>query len=286
MNESDPIGGALARLQRAADSHKGSFGSIAILGGAPGMVGAALLAGRAALHMGAGKVWLGLLDPRPYCDWQQPELMLGSTAHALAQPYTHLACGMGMGISPQSAELLGLALNTPTPLLLDADALNLLASQAHLRAQLQARWAQATVLTPHPAEAARLLACTTAEVQADRVQAVQTLARELGCTVLLKGHGTLIADPDGQISRNLTGNPALSSAGQGDTLAGMIIALAAQGLTLAEAARAGAYLHGAAADRWREQHPAGIGLTASETSLIARQILNEDVIKNSSNGNT
>ena len=152
------------------------------------------------------------------------------------------------------------------------DALNLLAGASDLAVTLALRSAP-TLLTPHPAEAARLLAQLTIRVQADRIAAAQELARGLNCVVLLKGAGTVCSD-GWRWSINASGNAALSNAGQGDALAGMLAALFAQGLEGFEAARCAAWLHGAAADQWRTHHPAGIGLSASEATDLAREWLN------------
>lgn len=277
MDEIKTLPSAALALRRGVDTHKGLYGSVAVIGGAQGMTGAALLAGRAALLLGAGKVWVGLLDDRTAVDLMQPELMLCRASSLLTQHQpTHLLAGMGMGISPEANYLLGQIIDTPYPLLLDADALNLIANDSQLQQQLAQR-NPATVLTPHPSEAARLLGLSTAEVQHDRPAAVQQLMARYQCNIVLKGHGSLVGSCDGRLTRNRSGNAALSSAGQGDVLSGIIISLCAQGLSLADAARCGVYLHGRAADDWLTTHPAGIGLTASETILLARQALNQDL---------
>ncbi|WP_373973744.1 NAD(P)H-hydrate dehydratase [Chitinibacter sp. SCUT-21] len=264
-------------LRRANDTHKGHFGSVAVIGGARGMTGAALLAGRAALMLGAGKVWVGLLDASIAVDFTQPELMLCPAEMIFTQHQpTHLLVGMGMGIAPEAKQILGLALDTSQPLLLDADALNLIAANEDLQLQLQQR-AAPTLLTPHPSEAARLLGISTAAVQQDRVAAIRELIARYRCHVVLKGHHSLVGSAAGDITRNVSGNAALSSAGQGDTLAGIIMSLCAQGLDLLDAARCVVWLHGQAADVWRAKHPAGIGLTASETIVLARQVLNHSL---------
>ncbi|QLG89062.1 NAD(P)H-hydrate dehydratase [Chitinibacter bivalviorum] len=261
-------------LLRGDDTHKGLYGGVAVIGGAHGMTGAALLAGRAALNLGAGKIWVGMLDENVAVDFHQPELMI-CRAEALFQTHlpTHFLVGMGLGMSPEANHVLALAMDTSVPLLLDADALNLIALHPHLQLQLAERSAP-SLLTPHPSEAARLLSTTTEHVQQDRVSAVRTLSERFQCHVVLKGHGTLVQAFEGELSINHSGNAALSSAGQGDTLAGIIMALCAQGLDLALAARCGVFLHGQAADDWRTRYHAGIGLTASETILLARAALN------------
>ncbi len=268
---------ALQALRRTADTHKGRFGTLAIFGGAPGMLGAPLLAGRAALKLGAGKIRLGFLANRfPELDLQQPELMLHPAAELLTMPdNTHCAAGPGFGQDEAAHRLLVALLDAPQPLLLDADALNLLAYDPELQIRLRRRDRPA-LLTPHPAEAARLLGCSTREIQADRVAAARQLARSLHSIVLLKGAGSVCSDAR-RWSLNASGNAALSNAGQGDALAGIALALHAQGLSDFDALQCAAWLHGAAADLWRQTHPGGIGLTASEVIELARELLNRQV---------
>jgi hydroxyethylthiazole kinase-like uncharacterized protein yjeF len=260
---------------RPLNSHKGSFGSAGILGGAPSMVGAAFLAGRAALKLGAGRVYLGLLDPQPpACDLLQPELMLRRPQALLQAELTALACGPGLGNSLEASELLETAIASELPLLLDADALNLVASEGNLQVALASRRNPA-ILTPHPAEAARLLESGTTEVQGDRVAAALEIAERYHCHVALKGCGTVIAAVDGHWGINSTGNPGMATAGMGDVLSGLIVALLAQGWPVATALRAGVYLHGAAADRLVAGGIGPIGLTAGEVIDAARRIFND-----------
>ncbi len=266
---------ALHRLRRQMNTHKGQFGTLAIFGGASGMLGAPLLAGRAALKLGAGKVHLGFLAPdHPALDPLQPELMLHhATSLLAAHDFSHVVAGPGFGQSEFALDLLNQLLICPQPLLLDADALNLIAAHPTLQTRLSQR-SSASILTPHPAEAARLLGCSTQAVQSDRIAATQTLAQRLNNIVLLKGAGSICGDGK-RWSINGSGNAALSNAGQGDALAGMIAALLGQGLDAFEATRCAAWLHGAAADEWRKTHPAGIGLSASEVIDLARDLLNQ-----------
>ena len=260
---------------RLRNSHKGSFGTAGILGGAPTMVGAALLAGRAALRLGCGKVYLGLLDPAgPSVDLRQPELMLRRPGSLLQTALTALAAGPGLGVSLEASELLENAISLDQPLVLDADALNLIAREGNLQVALASRLNPA-ILTPHPSEAARLLDCTTAEVQADRIAAAREIARHYQCHVALKGCGTVIAAVDGQFWLNSTGNPGMATAGMGDVLTGLIVALLAQGWPPLAALLAGVHLHGAAADRLVATGIGPIGLTAGEVIDAARQLLNE-----------
>ena len=260
--------------RRPRDSHKGLFGTVAIIGGTTGMIGAALLAARAALKLGAGSVHVGLLAENvPGVDLLQPELMLHSASASLQLPGVNvMAVGCGLGCDMAAQKILHAALNINAALVLDADALNILALRADLRMLLSAREA-ACVLTPHPGEAARILACSTKEIQADRIAAGIQLARQLHCSVVLKGADSLCVTRDGKLFVNTTGNPGMSSAGMGDVLTGMIAAFIAQGLTADNAMLLAVYLHGAAGDALAEQGVT-IGMTATEVMESARRLLN------------
>ncbi len=266
---------------RAHASHKGSFGDLLVFGGAPGMSGAALLAARAALAAGAGRVFVNLLDAgAPPFDLLQPELMLRRDAwrsdSALVGRGT-VVCGCGGGTAVR--EVLPTLLSRSARLLLDADALNALAADEALRKQLDARAAHgwSTVLTPHPLEAARLLACDAAAVQADRLRAANALARRHGCVVLLKGSGSVIAADDGVPTLNSSGNGLLAGGGTGDALAGWIggfwAQAAAQGHANAArlATQAAAWLHGRAADRVLQRSPGHLALRAGELNEAMRE---------------
>lgn len=265
---------------RARNSHKGSHGNAGILGGAGSMVGAALLAGRAALKLGSGRVYLGLLAPEaPAVDWLQPELMLRQPGLLLATPLNALACGPGMGDAAQALDLLESACALDLPVLLDADALNLLARLPQLEVMLTHRAKPgrphaATLLTPHPSEAARLLGCTADAVQADRVAAACELASRFRATVVLKGCGSIVATADGEWFVNTTGNPGLASAGTGDVLSGLVVALLAQGWPARQALLAAVHLHGLAADERVAAGCGPIGLTAGELIDSARACFN------------
>lgn len=259
---------------RPRNSHKGTFGSAGIVGGAQGMSGAALLAGRAALKCGAGRVYAGLLDESvPLLDPLQPELMLRPADGVLRLDHlTALAVGPGLGNSPDAAEYLDWAIGKDLPLLLDADALNMAAMFDALKIKLKQRLAP-TILTPHPAEAARLLDADVETVQQDRIGATLRLAREFNAGVVLKGCGSICAWPDGHWAINTSGNPGMAGAGMGDVLTGIITALLAQGVDERHALTAGVYLHGAAADRCVTDGIGPIGLTAGEVIDGARKIL-------------
>ncbi len=262
--------------RRSANSHKGSYGNVAILGGSNGMIGAALLSGRAALHLGAGRVYLGLLsDQAPAVDLVQPELMLRPPTDLFAlQPLDCLIVGPGLGQSEPALSLLDQALSSTSTIVLDADALNLIARHAQLKKKLVQRSA-ATILTPHPAEAARLLSTDTAAVQHDRMTAAFQIAQQFHCHVVLKGAGSICCFPDGSHYLNTSGNPGLSTAGTGDVLTGMIGALLAQGLNANQALSLAVFLHGVAADRWVSRHDGPVGMTASEIIPEARAVLNQ-----------
>lgn len=256
---------------RPRNSHKGSFGNVAILGGAPGMAGAALLAGRAALHLGAGRVYLGMLEALAV-DPVQPELMLRKPGEALKQASV-VAIGPGLGSSQQAADLLERALCLDQPRIIDADGLNLLAQASNLQRRCAVSPAP-ILLTPHPAEAARLLGCLPGAIQADRVAATLELARRFNAYVVLKGCGSVIAAPDGRWFINTTGNPGLASAGTGDVLTGMLAALTAQHWPPLEALLAAVHLHGAAADACVADGRGPVGLTAGDLIDAARHLLN------------
>jgi hydroxyethylthiazole kinase-like uncharacterized protein yjeF len=263
-----------ARLPaRNLTSHKGDFGSVGVIGGAPGMTGAALLAGRAALLCGAGRVYAGLLDERVAVDPAFPELMIVGAEKL--PPLPRPAClviGPGLGMSGGARRALQTALTLEHAILLDADALNLLARDRELLDQLNSRGAP-TLITPHPGEAARLLMRDTHTVQADRQRAIRQLGVLTGATVILKGAASLVLHPGGDIWRNSTGNPGMAAPGMGDVLAGVIAALLAQGLSAEQAAVLGVWVHGQAGDEAVSAGNGPVGLTASELGRFARQVL-------------
>ena len=261
------LAGPPGRIARRHDSHKGSFGDVAVIGGAPGMAGAALLAASAALHAGAGRVFVGLLGDALAVDLAQPELMMRAW-DSLDLGALSVACGCGGGNEVRT--VLPRVISTARSLVLDADALNAVAADAQLQLLLQARGRRGkpTVITPHPLEAARLLGQTTREVQADRITAARSLADRFSCVAVLKGSGTVTAAPGRVPCINPTGNARLATAGTGDVLAGLIAArLASQpDGDVFEVASGGAFDHGRTADCW----PGTRTLTAGE---LARSIL-------------
>jgi len=239
---------------RAHGQHKGSFGDLLVLGGAPGMGGAALLAARAALTAGAGRVYLARLDGDTAPDPARPELMPRSVQAALQPDLLRrctVVCGCGGGTAVRDA--LPAVVQHAARLVLDADALNAVAADAALQAALAGRAAAglATVLTPHPLEAARLLGIDTAAVQAQRLAQAQTLADRLQAVVVLKGSGSVVAAPGATPAINPTGNARLGSAGTGDVLAGWLGGLWSQQAGADdgfEVAAAAVWLHGHAAE--------------------------------------
>jgi hydroxyethylthiazole kinase-like uncharacterized protein yjeF len=281
---------------RPKDSHKGDFGTVAIIGGGEGMIGAAFLAGRAALKLGAGAVHIGLLaDKMPLVDMRMPELMVHRAQDLmrlapLPNPLPHageganakcnfdvLAIGNGLGRSLPAQKLLYDAIKLDAMLVLDADALNILSERPDLRGMLFER-KRPTLLTPHPGEAARLLQIKTDEVQASRVASALAIAKRYNGSVVLKGADSLIATADGKVYVNKTGNPGMSAAGMGDVLSGMIAALVAQGLSGDEALLLAVHLHGAAGDALAAQ-VATIGMSATEVTEWARWLLNQMAVR-------
>jgi len=268
-----------AAIFEARDSagHKGSFGSVAIVGGAQGMVGAAVLAARSALKNGAGRVYVGLAqsDWRNPLDIEQPELMWRDIDNliSLGPQITAWGVGCGLGHAAQSLQYLKLvfAHRAGQPLVLDADALNALA-----RKDVSPTWGDGiVVLTPHPAEAARLLATNVQAIQADRLGAARELSKKFNAWVALKGQHTVVCNPEGHCQINPTGNVALATAGSGDVLTGAMASLLAQGFAAHVAIPGAVWLHGAAADLWVKRMGGPIGMTASELIDLMRELRNQ-----------
>ena len=252
-------------LTRRHAQHKGSFGDVAVIGGTPGMTGAALLAARAAHAAGAGRVFVQLLQPAALVpgvalgvDALRPELMFRAAwsdgaPDVLGRSTVVCGCGGGDAVRAVLPRLLSLTQR----LVLDADALNAIAADATLAALLIARADRglASVLTPHPLEAARLLGCSTAEVQADRLRAAQALADRYRSVVVLKGSGSIVSAPQRVARINSTGNASLATGGTGDVLAGWLAGLWAQAASDGPPAEVAASIatravteHGAAAE--------------------------------------
>ncbi len=260
---------------RRRTAHKGEFGHLLLLGGAPGYTGALRLAGEAALRCGTGLVSLAS-DPSHAAQLNQgrPELMCHGVADAptlepLLQKADAVVLGPGLGQSPWARELLQRVFDSDLPLVVDADALNLLSHEPSRRGN----W----VLTPHPGEAARLLNSATADIALDRFTAVQALWERYGGTLVLKGAGTLVlGDSRKPPAVCNDGNPGMASGGMGDVLSGVIGAFLAQGWDSEEAACMGVCLHAAAADADAREHGER-GLLASDLLPRLRRLLNPEV---------
>jgi hydroxyethylthiazole kinase-like uncharacterized protein yjeF len=186
---------------------------------------------------------------------------------------TCIAAGPGLGMSPDAAIALDAVIERDVPIVLDADALNLVAADKPRAEQVAGRRAP-TLATPHPAEAARLLAVSTRDVQQDRLAAARELAKRLRAHVVLKGAGSVCASPDGHWAINTSGNPGMAAAGMGDVLTGIAAALLAQRVAPDDALAGAVYLHGAAADALVARGIGPVGLTATEVALEARALLN------------
>jgi len=261
---------------RANNSHKGSYGEVLAVGGAKGMSGAILLCGTAALRSGAGKVRLATdPDHAAWINISRPELMVSALGNERdLQPWLKkprvLALGPGLGRGEWSKSLLHACLSSDLQMVTDADALNLLAELKLGATDLP--WASSPqisiVMTPHPAEAARLLGVTTATIQQDRIGQALILADKYQAVVVLKGSGSVIANPDGSYAICPFGNPGMATAGSGDVLTGIIAALLAQGLCCRDAACAGVLAHAMAGDLAAKQH----GVMAMIAGDITRQL--------------
>lgn len=243
-------------------SHKGTFGHVAVVGGAEGHIGAALLSARAALRMGAGTVTVELLTPNAMMvDPVAPELMFSSTPLDFSR-FTAAVIGPGLGQSAAAKARLEAALASNIPLVVDADALNLIAGDKALLTTLLHRTV-ATVLTPHEAEGARLLKVTPQIIQSDRVNAVRDIALQTGAITVLKGPGTLIAMRSSRTWLSPYATASLATAGSGDVLSGMIASFLGQRYDTVESVLGAVMLHGYAG----KERVAG--LTASEIAAIA-----------------
>ncbi len=242
---------------RLHNTHKGSFGDVSVIGGALGMSGAATLAAMAALHGGAGRVFVGILDASAHdaIAAAHPPLMVRTPDNLELQTST-VVCGCGGGDEIRAH--LPKVLSSSQQLVLDADALNAVARDTSLQNLLKTRSTRhkPTVLTPHPLEAARLLNCTAKDVQHHRLLAAQQLADQFQCVVVLKGSGSIIAAPHHTPVINGSGNALLATAGTGDVLAGWMGACIAHHENVFEAACHAVFAHGRVADDWPEAGPA------------------------------
>ncbi|CRZ20367.1 NAD(P)H-hydrate dehydratase [Kingella kingae] len=257
------------------NTHKGTFGTVGIAGGAVGMAGAPLLAGVAAMFTGCGKTVVAFNQPQlpmpvhaPY-----PELMLDIAANASKRQDVDVwAVGCGLGRDEAAIQCVQNLWHSDQPrLVLDADALHILADYPdkfckHKHNDL--------VLTPHPGEAAHLLNITINQVQDYRPWVARELADRYHCWVVLKGHDTIISSARGLLHTNNTGNAGLATAGSGDVLTGIITSLLAQGLPAEEAIPAGVWLHGAASELLEQSQTGPIGLMAGELAEMVRWLRN------------
>jgi ADP-dependent NAD(P)H-hydrate dehydratase / NAD(P)H-hydrate epimerase len=274
------------RLTRKPDAHKGDAGKVLLIGGAPGMAGAIFLSAFGSLYSGAGWTMIGVLDSKSaHVQINQPELMVHDisqivdTSHFIkAISPDSLAIGPGLGLSDQALHFLEASLAYHGPLILDADALNLIADHPRLGQVLRDRKDPCTI-TPHPGEAARLLGISAEEVQDNRSQAMQMLIDRFQCYVVLKGRHTLVGAPNDAIYTCQAGNPGMATGGMGDVLTGLIASLAAQGichhLNLWEATCLGVELHARAADLLVQSGIGPNGITALELAKAVRQLMNQ-----------
>lgn len=253
---------------RAADAHKGDFGHVMVIGGDTGYGGAALMAAEAAARTGAGLVSIATRPEHISAILaRRPEIMAcgvvsGQELEPLLARPTVLVVGPGLGRSPWSEQMLQQAIKSGLPLVFDADALNILAGGRVVPVSVQRdNW----LLTPHPAEAARLLGQTTADVQVDRFAAVRAIQSKYNASVILKGAGSLVASADTPVGVVTDGNPGMATGGMGDVLSGILGGLIAQGLSLADAGRLGAVVHACAADLAADEH--------GQRSLLATDLI-------------
>jgi ADP-dependent NAD(P)H-hydrate dehydratase / NAD(P)H-hydrate epimerase len=275
--EASDVGALLPR--RARDAHKGSFGHVLVVAGSRGKTGAALLAASAAARAGAGLTTLAAASSLlPVLEGHVREIMTeplpdgpdgtaalddGMVIDRLLAGRGAVVCGPGLGLTEGTRALVACVVQRArAPLVLDADGLNAVAGTTLLRQR-----PAATIVTPHPGEMARLLGCSTADVQADRLHAASRFAAEHGVVTVLKGARTVIATPEGTGAISPTGNPGMASGGMGDVLSGIVGGLLAQGLDPMSAASLGVYAHGAAAD--------AIAARRGEAGLLAGDLVDE-----------
>jgi NAD(P)H-hydrate epimerase len=255
---------------RPLNSHKGHYGHVLVAGGDQGMSGAARLAGEAALRSGAGLVTVATHAAHAaLLNLSRPELMVAAVAERgeieARERASVLALGPGLGTRAWGRAVFESLIHTDLPAVIDADGLNLLAEKPQQRGD----W----VLTPHPAEAARLAGCTTAEIQADRVGHALGMAQKFNAVVVLKGCGSVMAEPAGAYAICPLGNPGMATAGCGDVLTGVIAGLLGQGLSPWHAALVGVVAHAAAGDRVAERQ-GRVGLLASDITSCLPLVLN------------
>ena len=266
----------LQKLRRQKNAHKGACGIAAIVGGAAGMTGALILAARAAVRLGAGKVFALSAASPPLYDFVCPEIMWRCAAE-LPQFAAAECIAIGPGLGAENVAAVRTATETSAPLVADADALNILAADGELATRFAKR-GHPSVITPHPGEAARLLGVSAAEIHSDRIGAAKNLAQKYNAIAVLKGAGTIIANPNGKWAICAAGNPGLAQAGAGDVLTGMLAALVAQTGDAEFAARGAVFLHAAAADEVAKTG-GEIGTDLNALPFVAAKILNRETAK-------
>ncbi len=262
---------------READAHKGHFGHVLVIGGDQGYGGAVIMAAEAAARAGAGLVSVATRPEHiPAILTRCPEIIArgvvsGQELELLLPRATVLVLGPGLGRSPWSEQLLQVAIKSGLPIVVDADALNIIAEGRVVpNLEPQANW----IFTPHPGEAGRLLGISNQEINADRFSAVSRLQQKLGGTVILKGVGSLVLGESGITSLVTAGNPGMATGGMGDVLSGILGALIAQGMATEDAAQLGAVLHANAADLAAERIGQR-GLLATDIIPYVSQLLSE-----------
>ncbi|APC91667.1 MULTISPECIES: bifunctional ADP-dependent NAD(P)H-hydrate dehydratase/NAD(P)H-hydrate epimerase [Francisella] len=261
-------------LRKKKNTNKGSYGNLAIVGGNVGMNGALQLAGKSALYSGCGKVSMISLDKDFRADMSIPELMTTSLENVPKNLNTFSAAVIGIGFDTiqESQQVLEMIIeNLTQPAIFDADALNIITINSQIRQKFIKL--ENKVITPHPAEAARLLGCTTQKIQADRFEAVRQLTKKYNAAVVLKGAGSLVCKDD-EIYINPTGNQGMAVAGHGDILSGIIGTFLAQGLDTLSAARLAVYIHGLAGDNLAEKLGGYIGVLPSRVAEEVCTVLN------------
>jgi len=253
------------RYRRRSSSNKSTHGTVQVIGGAPGMVGALAMATRAAALLGAGKVKASVPEGAPPAfDPEMPEVMWGRLS--AADGADCIAVGPGLGAGEAAARAVRFAAQAPIPAVFDADALNVLAQSGDLAGAIRGREA-ASLLTPHPGEAGRLLGAPTADIEGDRIGSALRIAERYRAHVALKGAGTVCAAPSGEWRINRSGNAGLASGGSGDVLTGMAASLAAQSGDAPQALLDAVWLHGRAAELLARE---GGGMRAAMPSRLAR----------------
>lgn len=264
---------------RPQSAHKGTLGTVGVIGGSKGMVGSTILASTAALYTGCGKVLVGLNQTQnlPPVFYERPEIMVDNAVDTVVQHHQNVntwVVGCGMGKNEAAVQILKAIWNTSAlQLVLDADALPILAEYSELFPHNAKR--TDLVLTPHPGEAARLLNVSIEKIETNRDWAARELASRYRAWVILKGHETLISSARGFLLMNPTGNAGLATAGSGDVLAGVVGSLLAQGISAEQAVPAAVWLHGAAADILKQLNIGPIGLLAGELAQAIRWLRNQ-----------